>query len=275
MGNSKKMALASFFSLEKKFQKYPELLAKYKAVFDDYIELGHMIEIKNPNPEEGYYLPHHAINYLPGSKGKFRPVFNGSAPTSNGVSFNKQQLPGPKLQRDLSETFITFRMSEFAATGDVTQMYRQVWIHPDEYKYQKVFWRASPNDELKVYAITVVSWVMTSAGFNAVRAMRQCAIDEEANFSLGSKIVLNNFYFDDMLYGADSEEELFEGYSEVTQLLKTGGFELKKLVTSSSKLRSVTADDSIQVLPSECKVLGMIWDPTGERLRLMIGNLTC
>lgn len=259
LGNSISTARACFYGVEKRLLRDPELYAKYKAVFDDYRALRHMVLApERPKDDaESYYLPHHPINVADG-KGKFRIVFNASAATSTGVSFNTQQLAGPKLQDDLIAIFLRFRAKRFGMTGDIRQMFRQVQITPEQWNFQRVLWRDSPSEELREYVITVVCWGQTSAGFNSVRAVRQCAVDEQHNYPTGARIAMNDLYYDDLLSGADTEADICDAYHQVTQLLRSGGFELAKWATNSTALATVLKDESHAEfeIPMDCGVLG-------------------
>lgn len=261
LGNSYSLAKACFLSVERKMERVPMLKSKYREVIDDYRAAGHMVEAPPFYGEDSlaYYLPHHPINYNPEkAKGKFRVVFNASAASINGVSFNDQQLPGPKLQGDLIETFLRFRIFKFAMTADIKQMFRQVKVATSEYNFQRILWRDEPHHPIKQYFITVVSWGMTSAGYNSVRALRQCAIDGQSEYPLGAEIALNDFYFDDMLSGAHSEQDLILKQFEVSQLLLTAGFELAKFCTNSKSLSERVRNTNCDV-PLECGLLGMKW----------------
>ena len=64
----------------------------------EYLELGHMLEVKDESEleKDGYYLPHHAI--LKNSvTTKCRVVFDASAKTDSGLSLNDVQFCGPTL----------------------------------------------------------------------------------------------------------------------------------------------------------------------------------
>lgn len=261
LGNSYSLAKACFLSVERKMEKNPDLKRRYKEIFDDYRSSGHMIEAPPffGDPKLVYYMPHHPINYDPKTaKGKFRGVFNASAKSANGTSFNDQQLPGPKLQSDLIEIFLRFRLWKYGMTADIKQMFRQVLIALTEYNFQRILWRDEPHHPLKQYFITVVSWGMTSAGYNAVRALRQCAIDGQVQYPLGAEIALNDFYFDDMLSGAATEHDLILRQIEVLELLKTAGFDLSKWSTNSPLLAKKVGNSNGDV-PLECGILGMKW----------------
>lgn len=275
LGDSARTAKACFLGVERRLHREPSLFVQYKAVFDNYRSLHHMV-LAPARPIDAsltYYIPHHAIN-VAGGKGKFRVVFNASAPSSTGISLNDQQLAGPRLQDDLVAIFLRFRAKRYGMTADIKQMFRQVNIASKHWNFQRVFWRDTPNDELKEYVATVICWGQTSAGFNAVRAVRQCAVDEQQRFPIGSVVALNDFYFDDMLSGAHTEAELLSACQQISQLLEAGGFELSKWATNNQALAvhiqsEMNAESDI---PMDAGVLGMRWHPSTDMLRVKLNN---
>lgn len=187
----------------------------------EYETLGHMQvadELDKSKPH--YYVPHHSV------RGKFRVVFDASMKTSNGRSLNDLQLVGPKLQPDLFDLMLQFRAGQVAITADVKKMYRQVRIHPEQWDYQRIFWRADPEEDLKEYQLLVVTYGLASAGYNAVKAMNQCAADHVVEFPLAAQLVRKSFYMDDLLLSTDSVGEAMEVRSQIEGALRKGGFEL-------------------------------------------------
>lgn len=89
----------------------------------NYLDIAHMAELPPMDPSLSYYIPYHVINTA-----KFRIVFDSSCPTSSGISYNDQQLPGPRLQPDLADLFLSFRMHKNGLTADIVQMFRQVRV---------------------------------------------------------------------------------------------------------------------------------------------------
>lgn len=271
LGDSAKTARAIFLGVERRLHRDPLLFAQYKAVFDDYRSLRHMVLApeRPVDHAESYYIPHHAIN-IADNKKKFRVVFNASAATTTGVSLNDQQLAGPRLQDDLNAIFLRFRSRQYGMTADIKQMFRQVNIAPEHWNYQRVYYRDSPNEPLQEYVTTVICWGQTSAGFNAVRAVQQCAMDGQKEFPIGSYVALNDLYYDDLLTGAKSEDELLTAFEQSSQLLLTGGFELAKWATNSKALALAIAEELRQEseLPIDAGVLGMRWHTATDTLRI-------
>lgn len=255
LGHSKLSAIKQFLATERKMERIPQFKKEYIQFMTDFESLDHMSKI-NHDHEEGYYTPHHGVN----SSSKFRVVFNSSFPTTTGISLNDCQLVGPKLQQDLANLLMRFRTFEYVLTADVVKMFRQVEIHPDDRKYQKIIWRYSPKDPLTVYQLNRVAYGQASAPYMSVRAMQQCAHDYTNEFPIGAYHVLTAFYVDDLITGADTFEELLEIKYQITQLLAKGKFELAKWCsnTSSSELNDHLNDKPKEKI-FENSILGLKW----------------
>nr|XP_031839043.1 uncharacterized protein LOC116429801 [Nomia melanderi] len=86
LGDSKGLALKCFVNLENKLHKNPKLLEQYSQFLNEYIELGHMTEVKDDSPFEGFYLPRHSIVKDTSNTTRIRVVFDASAKGSTGAS---------------------------------------------------------------------------------------------------------------------------------------------------------------------------------------------
>lgn len=271
LGESRRLALRRFYMMESRFAKNPELAEKYVAFMHEYEALGHMRPVDNStgHGDMHYYIPHHAVLK------KFRVVFNGSAPTSNGESLNSIQLSGPKLQPDLTTILTNFRVGAVAFCADIAKMYRQIAISPSQWNLQRIFWRETPNDPLREYWLTVVTYGLTSSAYNAVRALIQCAIDHNDEHPVGARIVHHAFYMDDMLACADTISEAIHAKQDVVSLLEKGGFQLDKWVSNSPQLmpeKQCLGEKLINIFDTEesQSVLGLKWDYNSDSLALNV-----
>lgn len=269
LGLSRRTALERLHAIEAKMKRRPDLADKCRVFMKDYIDSGDMVLAgKAPSdPSQSYYIPYHMIHDK-----KFRVVFDGSRPSSTGISFNDQQLPGPKLQADLGETLLQFRMNPFGLTADVSKMFRQVKVSPAQWNFQRILWRESPDDPIREYVITCVVWGFTSATFNAVRAMRQCAVDHGVDFPIAAHAVLSHFYVDDLLAGGNSYAGLVLLRNQLTNMLRLGGFELAKWTTSNPQLaKEIGQSNEKEVdLQAISGVLGMVWCPAVDSIRIRL-----
>lgn len=113
----------------------------------EYEQLGHMrkAEPLSTNQVLHYYIPHHAVTR------KFRVVFDASAKTTNGLSLNDIQHVGPRLQKELFDIVLNFRIGQFALSADICKMLRQIEIKPEHWDLQRIFWRANRNESIAEY----------------------------------------------------------------------------------------------------------------------------
>ncbi|XP_043063195.1 uncharacterized protein LOC122319664 [Drosophila yakuba] len=132
-------AINRFFSLKRKFRRYPELKQQYEAFLDDYLQRGHMEQLPSAQVEESpdtcFYLPHHAVIKLDSLTTKCRVVFDGSGKDSSGVSLNDRLHIGPPIQRDLLGVCLRFRQHQYVLCTDVEKMFRGI-------KIQRIVWPA-------------------------------------------------------------------------------------------------------------------------------------
>ncbi|XP_060855260.1 uncharacterized protein LOC132932934 [Metopolophium dirhodum] len=121
----------------------------------DYESLGHMTLAEGPGQ---YFIPHHAIQKSEGDSVKLRVVFDASAKCHSGVSLNQCLLVGPKLQQDIVDVLIGFRVHKVAFTTDICKINRQIEVLPQYRGYQYILWREYPQASLKEYTLNTVTY---------------------------------------------------------------------------------------------------------------------
>lgn len=117
------MALARLLGIEKKFKVNPSLKDQYTKFMTEYLKMGHMRKT-NGKIEGKYYMPHQAVIRSDRSTTKCRVVFDASAKTSNGKSLNDVLQIGSKLQHDIFQIMIKWRLWKYVMTADKEKMYR-------------------------------------------------------------------------------------------------------------------------------------------------------
>ncbi|XP_033339833.2 uncharacterized protein LOC117228236 [Megalopta genalis] len=265
LGDSHKLALKRFYSLENKLHKQEELHKQYSDFIREYLALRHMSLIANDTNREGLYLPHHAVLKATSTTTKLRVVFDASAKTKSGISLNDILLVGPTIQDDLFQLVIRFRLHNYVLTADIEKMFRQINMHPEDRKFQKILWRYNNNEPIKTYNLNTVTYGTASASFLAVRTLKQLARDEGKNFHLAAAALENDFYVDDLLTGAPTMSQATRLRDELIQLLKLGGFNLRQWASNEQTLVGEHSDkaatDAIYLNVSDTKkTLGICWN---------------
>ena len=228
LGDTRNVAFQRFYAIERKLQKNPSLKTQYSDCINSYLKEGHMSLSTKDSLDKGYYLPHHAVVKETSITTKTRVVFDASAKSSSGISLNECLMVGPTIQEDLFSIFSRFRSFLFALTADIEQMYRQIKVYPEDKVYQKIIWRETPNESLKIYELNRVTFGTASAPYLATRTLHQLADDERDSHPLASAALKRDFYVDDLLTGAQSLQDAIKLRDELINLLRKGGFNLRK-----------------------------------------------
>lgn len=269
LGESKRRATARLLQNEKRFTSDKKLEKDYKLFMQEYIDLNHMTPISH-ELDGGYYLPHQAVIKEDSSTTRLRVVFDASSRTTTGISLNDTMYVGPKLQRDLGEILLRWRKHRYVFTADIEKMYRQIKIHNEDLKYQKILWRPTNTQPIREYCLTTVTYGTAAAPYLALRTLQQLALDERQSYPRASHILTTDFYVDDLMTGAATRQEAKEIQKELINLLSSGGFKLRKWTSNQQHLlesvpedlrekglREINDEDSI-------KTLGVHWLPSSD-----------
>lgn len=262
LGDSYQIAKRRFLAIEKKMQGDLSFKESYTKGIHELIIQGHMkltpqAEINTIS--EKYFLPHHPVYKIERETTKLRIVFDGSCKTTNGVSLNDKLLVGPVVQPSLWEILMRFRLHRIALTADIQKMYLQIQIHESDQRYQRILWRENPNDDLKQYQLTTVTFGLASSPFLATRALMQIAKDHTNEIQISNEIK-RAFYVDDYISGADSEDQAMNIKEKLTAILNLYGFPLHKWKSNSKKVCDISND--VQTFENaSTKILGLEWNP--------------
>ncbi|XP_057339521.1 uncharacterized protein LOC130677020 [Microplitis mediator] len=272
LGTSYSSALRRFQSLEKRLVQDKEIGNEYTNFLQEYIDLGHMSLATESNAEDsGFYLPHHAVVKKDSLTTKTRVVFDGSAKTSSGISLNDALMVGPKLQDDLFILLIRYRSHTIVLTADIEKMYRQIQVHPDDTKYQKILFRSNPSKPMSTFILNTVTYGTTCASHLAIRALQQLANDEGHAYPHAAVALKRDFYVDDLLTGANTIPEAEVLRNELNEILKKGGFNLRKWASNEPSLlyncdeHPVTTHMSLDP-DTAIKTLGIHWNAREDNI---------
>ncbi|XP_044575195.1 uncharacterized protein LOC123259004 [Cotesia glomerata] len=261
-GDSKTQAYRRFLSLQKRLNADPHLKTEYFKVMQEYINLGHMVPVSDEQIS-GYYMPHHPVIKASSNTTKVRVVFDASAKSDKGISLNGALLTGPTIQDKLFTHLLRFRTHTYVMTADIAQMYRQILIHPDDRRYQRILWYA--DDKIATFEINRVTFGVSSAPYLAIRTLKQLADDERSNFPNAAKILTRDLYVDDLLSGANTLSEVLQLRDEIILLLRRGGFDIRQWASNHRHAldnfdeRTLDLDCAIEDNPIS-KTLGIVWN---------------
>ncbi|XP_062537792.1 uncharacterized protein LOC134206116 [Armigeres subalbatus] len=276
LGESRSTAVRRLCSLQRRLSLSPELRTQYSEFIQEYLDMGHMVEILDERCEgTTYYLPHHAVLKPESTTTKLRVVFDASCKTSTGVSLNDALMVGPVVQDELININLRFRLHRYAVVADVAKMYRMVAVSGPDQKLQRIVWTGNTDQDIRTFQLTTVTYGTASAPYLATRCLKQLAEEGKETHPTAAAVLKQNFYVDDMLSGVDDIEEGKQFVEEMVDLMQSGGFTLRKWNSNCGEiLRQVPEhlrdDRSILTLDSAdstVKTLGLQWEPRRDVYR--------
>lgn len=264
LGDSQHGASKRFYNMERRLLSNPSLKNDYFEFIKEYISLGHMSKSPDGNISDiSYFLPHHAVMKEQSLTTKLRVVFDGSFPSSSGLSVNDLQMVGPNIQSDLLSILLRFRQHTFVVSADIVKMYRQVLVNPSQRNLQQILWRFNNSHELESYQLNTITYGTSAASFLATRCLLQLSKDFANDYPEASRIIASDFYVDDLLTGSDSASCLSRLCVEIQNILQTGCFPLRKWVSNNvnivQSLSSCTNDSNFLQIGESTKTLGLFW----------------
>lgn len=277
LGETYHVAMKRFFSLERSLNRNLDRKSQYVAFLREYEQLNHMTEIVG-DVNVGCYLPHHPVIKADSVTTKIRVVFDASAHSSSGIALNNTLMVGPTIQQDLVGLVTRFRVHKYVLTADIAKMYRQVDLNVADRKYHKILWRETITSPIKTYQLNTVTYGTASAPFLAIRTLHQLAHDESKTHPIAAKVLLNDFYVDDVLTGAQSFDEAVFLRDDLISITAKGGFQLRQWLSNEPRLVESLGntdhnDHMVLDATDGKKTLGLFWKARQDSLGYVIKHV--
>ena len=153
----------------------------FNDVMQEYFDLCHAepvpaADLEKPE-KDVFYLPMHAVKKESSTTTKVRAVFDASAKSSSGASFNDLLLVGPTTHPPLIDVLLRFRLHRVALTTDVSKMYRAIELTPEDRDLHRFVWRQSPDQSLEDFRMTHVTFGVSASSFAANMCVKQNTLD--------------------------------------------------------------------------------------------------
>ncbi|XP_055604832.1 uncharacterized protein LOC129753060 [Uranotaenia lowii] len=269
--NSYHMAKKRNDCLERRLAKDPELKANITKQIPEYQQRGYAHiateqELRSSNPDRTWYLPIGVVRH-PRKPGKVRVIWDAAARV-DGVSLNSALLKGPDLLTPLLSVLFRFREKQFAVAGDITQMFHQLLICPEDRQAQRFLWRSSPEAEPEVYVIDVATFGATCSPCSAQYAKNLNAREHQEKYPDASEAIINETYVDDFFDSRDTVAEVVKLAQEVSIVNRAACFEIPSWQSNSHEvLRQLGGElvesdkcfSAVQTASSTDRVLGIVW----------------
>lgn len=236
--DSKSNALKRLKFIENKMDKNPEYTDAYCRKLNDLLERGYVRKLSQeevsaiPN-NQTWYLPHFGVV---NPNKKLRIVFDAAA-KSNECCLNNYLSTGPDLYNSLMGILLNFRIKRIAFVADIKEMFLQVLVRQKDRRVQRFLWRGkNRTQEPDTYKIGVVFFGSTSGPCLAQTAKNKNAEKFKDQFPEAVEAILNDYYMDDYLGAADTEDEAIKLIQEIIFVHKQGGFNICNWLSNSKEV---------------------------------------
>ena len=159
---------------------------KFQDVIKEYITLGHAQPVTAQEmtlpPASCYYMPMHGVYKDSSTTTKLRVVFDASAKTTSDISLNDLLAVGPTLHPTLDHILLKFRSYRVALTGDISKMYREVLLNPEDRQLHRFIWRPQQDQPYVDYCMNRVTFGVAASPYLAVKTLQQAAKDFGEDF---------------------------------------------------------------------------------------------
>lgn len=262
LGSTRQIAMRQLQATERKLSRDSHIKQLYHENMRSYIDQDQMEPASNPSP---YVLPHHAIVKNDSSSHPVRIVFNASQISDTKKTLNQCMYSGPKLQKDVGDIILQFRLRAVALCCDIRQMYRAIIIHPDDRQFQHIFWRFDSDQPVTEWELKRLTFGFTPASYIAQKCLYVLAASHEDIYPDAADVINKCCYVDDIVCSTNSPDDAMKLCQDLVSLLQSGGFELKKFTSSHHEvLANIPVEDqepSLALDGDTLKVLGLQWDP--------------
>ncbi|XP_055623226.1 uncharacterized protein LOC129766664 [Toxorhynchites rutilus septentrionalis] len=254
------------------YEKVREQICQYEI--KAYAHRATIDELKRFDPRRTWFLPL-GVALNPRKPEKVRVVWDVAAKV-NGVSLNSKLMKGPDLTASLTAVLFLFRQRQ--VTGDIKEMFHQLYIRQQDRQSQLFLWRDEPTKPIETYVIDVATFGSTCSPCYAQYIKNRNAEEHREEYPNAADAIIKNHYVDDYLDSQDTPEEVIRLLLQVKKVHQRAGFEIRNWLSNSKDvLRRV--GDSIPTLSKNFvvgkeegmeRVLGIVWIPRDDMFRFTI-----
>ncbi|XP_063368187.1 uncharacterized protein LOC134656557 [Cydia amplana] len=217
-----------------------------------------------------FYLAHFGVDNK--NKKKLRLVHDASAATA-GRSLNDYLLQGPDLLQSLLGIMLRFREKPVAIMGDIKEFFHRIKITKEDQHALRFLWRENANSELKTYVMTSLLFGTNCSPFIAQHIKNKNAMRFQNEMPEAVKAILKSHYMDDYIESVDNEQLAIKMITEVSEIHKQGGFEIRNWISNKPEVLECTPKETLSDKAIRFKTgcddvpertLGLLWYPASD-----------
>lgn len=127
-------------------------------------------------------------------------------------------MVGSIVQDGLFSIIVRFHIHTYVFATNIVKIYCQIKVKPKHQNLQCTICRYSPDEELSIYKLTIVTYGIASAPYLATRTLNQITTAQ----------TIKDFYVDYILSVSSTEQQAKLIINDIILMLQQGGFELGK-----------------------------------------------
>jgi hypothetical protein len=199
-----------------------------------------------------HFMPWRVVSKKESTSTPHRPVVD---PSMSGL--NLCLAKGTNRMRKINDILIRARCRKYLWSSDISKLYNRLHLKPSSYTYQLFLYNTSMNPDIppEVFVMVVCWYGVTSSANQSCYALEELARLFKDQYPLAYHVITRDTYVDDMLSGSNSEKEREDQISQVSAVLKAGGFQTKFIVQSGQ-----SSEDEF------LRILGYRWSVTQDFL---------
>ena len=275
--NNYQYTLSRFLSWERsKIMRNPAWKKEYHNVIESWISKGYVRKVpdEQKRPLLAYYLPTFGVLRPDKDTTKLRVVVDAKAKYNN-KSLNDAILSGPNLINDLVTVLLRFRHKPIAIQADISEMFLQVSLAPEDRVYHRFLHRPNPDLPIEEYEFQVHAFGNSGSPTVAIHTINEEARRRESEFPLACQTILKSTLVDDNLDSFDTKEEAIEVIRNLKEIyggllmslgkIASNNKDVVMSVPEGERAKAYTTDlmGDLETMPT-LKALGVIWQAEAD-----------
>ena len=231
------MAVNQLLRTQKRLSKDPQLSGAYSNVITEYLKKGYISKVSPSEKDEiAWYLPHFAI-LIPEQTTTKTGVVSDVSAKCNGVSLNDVIYQGPKLQRDVFDVPLCFRIFPVALVCDIAGMFLRIGMEPSSRPFHRFLWRdLDPSRPPEKYQFNSLVFGVNLCPYEAQFVSRKHTMESKEQYPKATETILESTYMDDSMDSAPSDEECLELFDQLSKLWGSAGMHTRKWLSNSERV---------------------------------------
>ena len=234
--NHYQLSLNGLQGLLRQLKQTPLILQEYDRIIKNQLKKSIIEPVAKGASTSNllHYLPHHAV--VRTDKSKVCVVYDASA-KSDGPSLNECFHTGPKFNQHILDILLHFRHHRVALTADVEKVFLMISVAEPDRDSLRFLWVEDIAKDPPAVCMLRLTRVVSSSPFLLNATIKYHLQQfEDSHPDIVQKLAQST-YVDDIVTGANSEDEAFHLYEDVKEQLFCGGFNLRKFLTNSPRLQ--------------------------------------